>query len=125
MKIRSAQPRKKRKFLYTAPLHVRRKLLSAHLSKELRAKYKTRSFPLRKGDEVEIMRGKFAKKRGKISSVDYKNYRIYVEGAARKRTAGTEAQVAIHPSKLRIMNLDLSDKKRLKSMERKMKKEKK
>jgi large subunit ribosomal protein L24 len=124
MKIKSSQPRKKRKFLYTAPLHVRRKLLSAHLSKELRAKYKTRSFPLRKGDEIEIMRGKFKKKKGKISSVNYKKYRIYVEGVTRKRTAGTEVQVAIHPSKVRLVNIDLSDKKRLKSMERKMKKAK-
>jgi large subunit ribosomal protein L24 len=122
MKIKSSQPRKKRKFLYTAPLHIRRKLLAAHLSKELRSKYKTRSFPLRKGDEVEIMRGKFDKRKGKISSVNYKNYRIYVEGVTRKKTAGTEVQVAIHPSKVRVLNLDLSDKKRLKSMERKMKK---
>jgi large subunit ribosomal protein L24 len=124
MKIKSSQPRKKRKFLYTAPLHVRRKLLSAHLSKELRTKYKTRSFPLRKGDEVEIMRGKFKKKKGKISAVNYKKYRVYIEGVTRKRTAGTEVQVAIHPSKVRLVNIDLSDKKRLKSMERRMKKAK-
>lgn len=125
MQVKSAQPRKKRKFLFNAPIHARRKIMSAHLAKELRIKYKTRSFPLRKGDEVEIMRGKFKGKRGKVTSVDYQNYRIYVEGVSRKRTAGTEAQVAIHSSKVRIFNLDLTDKKRLKSMERKMKKEKK
>jgi large subunit ribosomal protein L24 len=124
MTVKSSQPRKKRKFLYTAPLHKRRKLMAAHLSKELRAKYKTRSFPLRKGDEVEIMRGKFKKKKGKISAVNYKKYRIYIEGVTRKRTAGTEVQVAIHPSKVRLVNIDLSDKKRLKSMERRMKKAK-
>jgi len=125
MKLKSSQPRKKRKFLYTAPLHIRRKLLSAHLSKELRMKYKARSFPVRKNDEVEVMRGKFRGKKGKVTGVDYDNYRIYVEGASRKRTAGTEAQVSIDPSKVRIFNIDLSDKKRLKSMERRMKKEKK
>lgn len=125
MKIRSAQPRKKRKFLYNAPTHARRKIMSAHLAKDLKLKYMTRSFPVRKGDEVEVMRGKFKGKKGKITSVDYKNYRIYVEGVTRKRTAGTEAQVAVHPSKVRIFNIDLSDKKRLKSMERRMKKEKK
>jgi len=124
MKIRSSLPRKKRKFLYTAPLHARRKMMAAHLSKDLRTKYQTRSFPLRKGDEVEIQRGKFKKKKGKISAVNYKKYRVYVEGVTRKRTAGTEVQVAIHPSKVRILNLDLSDKKRLKSMERRMKKAK-
>jgi large subunit ribosomal protein L24 len=99
-------------------------MMAAHLSKDLRTKYKTRSFPLRKGDEVEIMRGQFKTRKGKISSVDSKNYQILVEGVTRKRTAGTEVQVAIHPSKVRISTLDLSDKKRLKSMERRMKKAK-
>ncbi|MBO7732004.1 MAG: 50S ribosomal protein L24, partial [Methanobrevibacter sp.] len=33
----SIQPRKQRKALYTAPLHIRRKIMSANLSKDLRA----------------------------------------------------------------------------------------
>ena len=40
--------RKQRKYIYNAPIHVRRKLMSAHLSKELREKYKRRSFPIKK-----------------------------------------------------------------------------
>lgn len=121
--IKSSLPRRQRKFLYTAPLHIRRKLLSAHLSKELKQKYKFRSFPLRKGDEVEVMRGEHKKKRGKISNVDYKNYKVYIEGVKIKRTAGTEALVRFHPSNLRIISLSLDDKKRIKALERKMKKE--
>jgi large subunit ribosomal protein L24 len=121
--IESSKPRKQRKFLYTAPLHVRRKMLSAHLSKELRQKYKFRSFPVRKGDEVQIMRGEHKKKTGKISRVDYKNYRVYIEGITIKSTTGTEKQIAIHPSNLRIINLTLDDKKRVKAFERKTKKE--
>jgi large subunit ribosomal protein L24 len=121
--MKSKQPRKQRKFLFTAPLHLRRKILSAHFSKELRQKYKTRSFPVRKGDEVEIMRGKFKKRKGKISRVDYGKYKIYVEGVTSKRTTGTDYQVPIHSSKVRIVNLVLEDKKRVKALERKMKKE--
>ncbi|MEM5793892.1 MAG: 50S ribosomal protein L24 [Candidatus Aenigmatarchaeota archaeon] len=118
---KSKKPRKQRKFLYEAPLHLRRKMISAHLSKELREKYKTRSLPLRKGDEVEIMRGEFKKRKGKISRVDTKNYRVYIEGITRKRTDGTERQVPIHPSNLRIINLNLEDKRRVKILERRMK----
>jgi large subunit ribosomal protein L24 len=121
--MESKQPRKQRKFLFEAPLHIRRKILSAHFSKELRQKYGTRSFPVRKGDEVEIMRGKFKKRKGKISRVDYNKYKIYVEGVTAKRTTGTDYQVPIHPSKVRIINLVLEDKKRVKALERKMKKE--
>ncbi|MFH0711425.1 MAG: 50S ribosomal protein L24 [Candidatus Aenigmatarchaeota archaeon] len=120
--IKSSLPRKQRKFLYNAPIHLRRKMMSAHLSKELKQKYNVRSFPLRKGDEVEVMRGDHWKKRGKITKVDMKKFRVYIEGVTIKKTEGTERQVAIHPSNLRILNLVLEDKKRIKSFERKHKK---
>lgn len=84
MEIKSSQPRKQRKFLYTAPLHLRRKIVAAHLSKELRQKFKIRSFPLRKGDEVEVMRGKQKKQRGKISRIDLQKYQVFVEGVKKK-----------------------------------------
>jgi len=119
MRTKSKKPKKQRKFLYTASLHLRRKLISAHFSKELIKKYKTRSFSVRKGDEVEIMRGTFKKKKGKISRVDSKKYKVYIEGVTRKRTDGTERQVPIHPSNLRIINLNLGDKRRVKILERK------
>jgi len=119
---KSKKARKQRKFLYTAPLHIRRKMMSAHLSKELREKYKRRSLPVRKGDEVEIMRGEFKKKRGKVLRVDLKKYKVYVEGITRKRTDGTERLVPIHPSNLMIVNLNLQDKRRVKILERKSEK---
>ncbi|HKZ45634.1 MAG TPA: 50S ribosomal protein L24 [archaeon] len=120
--IESKKPKKQRKFRFTAPQHLRRKFISSHLSKELRQKYKTRSFLVRKGDEVEIMRGKFRKKTGKITRVDLKKYKVYIEGVMIKRTDGTERQIPIVPSNLRIMNLNMDDKRRSKIIERKMKK---
>ncbi len=118
---KSKKPRKQRKFLYEAPLHLRRKMISAHLSKELREKYKTRSLPLRKGDEVEIMRGEFKKRKGKVLRIDTKNYKVYIEGITRKRTDGTERLVPIHPSNLKIINLNLEDKRRVEILERRSK----
>ncbi len=115
---KSKKPRKQRKFLYQAPLHLRRKMLAAHLSKELREKYKTRSLPVRKGDEVEVMRGEYKGSKGKIIRVDTKKYKVYVEGITRKRTDGTERLVPIHPSNLKIINLNLEDKRRVKILER-------
>jgi large subunit ribosomal protein L24 len=121
MKIKSVQPRKQRKFLYNAPIHLRRKIVAAHMSKDLKQRFKIRSFPLRKGDEVEVMKGKFRKKRGKVTRIDYKYYQVFVEGMTRKRTAGTEVQVPFHASNLRIINLEMGDKMRVKSLERKIK----
>lgn len=119
MQPKSFKPRKQRKFLYTAPLHLRREILSSHLSKELREKFKRRALPLRKGDDIQVMRGKFKGKTGKVSRVNYKRYRVYIEGITRKRTVGTETQVALHPSKLKIINLNLDDKRRREIIERK------
>ena len=113
---KSKKPRKQRKFLYEADLHLRRKLISAHLSKELREKYKRRSLPLRKGDEVEVMRGKFKGMRGKVSRVDLKNYRVYVEGITIQKTDKTTRLASLHPSKLRIINLNLEDKRRVEKL---------
>jgi large subunit ribosomal protein L24 len=118
---KSSKARKQRKFLYNAPLHVRRKLLSAHLSKELQEKYKRRSFPVKVGDEVEVMRGEFKKRTGKVAKVDLKKYKVYIEGLTRKKVEGREKMVPIHPSNLRIINLNLEDKKRVEALERKLK----
>ena len=116
---KSKKPSKQRKFLHTAPLHLRRKQISSHLSKALKGKYNSRSLPVRKGDEVEIMRGSFKKRKGKISRVDSKKYKVYIEGVTRKKTDGTERQVPFHASNLRITNLNLDDKRRVKILERK------
>jgi large subunit ribosomal protein L24 len=121
----SKQPRKQRKYVYHAPFHIRHKFLSAHLSKELREKYKKRSLPVRKGDEVEVMKGKFKKKTGKISRVDMSEIKVYIDGITRKKVDGSEIPVPIHPSKLKIINLNLDDKKRLEVLNRVLKTEEK
>jgi large subunit ribosomal protein L24 len=115
----SKKPRKKRKFLRNAPLHTRRKIMSAHLSAEMMKQYNRRSFPVKKGDEVSVMRGKFKKRTGTISRVDRKKYRVYIEGLMVKKTDGTERQAAIHPSNLKITKLNVQDKKRAEALRKK------
>jgi len=116
---RSKQPRKQRKFLHNAPLHIRHKIMSANLSKELRQEHNRRSLPIRKGDKVEIMRGDFKGHQGKVERVDLKNYKVYVEGATIQKVDGTTAYFPIHPSNLRIIELNLEDEKRVEALERK------
>nr|AJS13349.1 50S ribosomal protein L24, large subunit ribosomal protein L24 [uncultured archaeon] len=109
----SSQPRKQRKYRANAPLHIKRKLLSVNLSKELRKKHKRRNIPARKGDNVKIMRGKFKKKTGKIVSIDTKSSKIKIEGIMIKKLDGSKVNVKIHPSNLQIIDLNLDDKKRM------------
>ena len=117
--ISSSQPRKQRKYRYEAPFHIKHKFLSAHLSKELRAKHKIRSLPVRVGDEVLVMRGAFAKKKGKVAKVYFKKSRVTIEGIMRKKIDGSKLNVYLDPSKIQIITLKTDDKRRLSSGETK------
>ena len=116
----SSQPRKVRKrMVYNAPLHKLSKQLVAPLSDELRREYNIKRIRVRKGDTVMIVRGSFAGLEGKVVRVDTKKRRIAVEGATRTKSDGREIPVLIHPSKVVITKLDLSDKFRKQIIERK------
>jgi large subunit ribosomal protein L24 len=115
---RSVQPRKQRKYRANAPLHVKRKFLAAHLSKELRQKYKTRNIPLRKGDRVKIVRGTYKNHLGKIDHINTKRERIFIEGTDRIKKDGTKSLYPIHPSNVIIHELILDDKRRKEILER-------
>jgi len=114
----SRQPRKQRKYRANAPLHLKKKIMSANLSKELRKKYGKRNIPLRKGDVVRIMRGKFKKKTGKITAVYTKKTKVEVEGIQIKKQDSSKANVKFNPSFLQITELNLEDRKRNESLAR-------
>jgi len=116
--ISSKQPRKQHKFKANAPLHIKHKFLNANLSKTLRQKYGKRSLPLRKGDEVLVMRGSFKKKKAKVVSVDLKRTRITLENIQRTKKDGTKVAVFFAPSSLQIQILSLEDKKRIAVLDR-------
>lgn len=118
----SKQPRKQRKYLANAPLHLKKKILSVNLSKELRKKYKTRNIPVRKGDVVRIMRGRYKKKQGKIIEVKTKVSKVIVEGIQVKKRDGSKINIKLQPSNLQIIELNLEDKKRQKKVEKQEKK---
>jgi large subunit ribosomal protein L24 len=117
--VSSRQPRKQRKFRFRAPLHVRHKFLSAHLDKLLRKEVGRRSLPLRKGDEVLVMKGSSRGFRGVIDSIDLKKARIYVDGIKARKVDGSEVLKPLSPSNVLITKLNLDDKWRKKIIERK------
>lgn len=120
----SKQPRKQRKYSTNAPLHLKRKLLSVNLSKELRKKYGRRNIPVRKADTVKIMKGKFKNKQGKIIDVKTKMSKLNIEGITVRKQDGSKANVKIHPSNLQIIELNIEDRKRMKNLKTEDKQEK-
>ncbi|MEM2591995.1 MAG: 50S ribosomal protein L24 [Thermofilaceae archaeon] len=114
----SSQPRKVRKRqLYRAPLHIKSKQLVAPLAEELRKEHGIRRVRIRTGDTVLIVRGSFKGHEGKVVKVLVKKGRIFVEGATRVRSDGREIYISIHPSKVVVTKLDLSDESRTKILQ--------
>lgn len=115
----SKQPRKQRKYVANAPIHIKRKRLSVNLSKDLRKKIGKRNIIVRKGDKVKIMRGKFKGKTGKIEKVFTKLSKVFVEGINVKKQEGSMVNVKLTPSNLQIIELYEDDKKRFGKKEQK------
>merc|ERR1712234_3589 len=113
--------RKCRKAHFNAPSSVRRKLMSAPLSKELRQKYSVRSMPVRKDDEVVVSRGHFkSQQSGKVISVYRKKWVLHIERVQREKANGATVSVGIRPSKVEIVRLKI-DRDRKKILDRKNK----
>jgi large subunit ribosomal protein L26e len=132
--------RKSRAAHFKAPSSERRTIMSAPLSKELREQYnvrltiylpnhhpptnvltflrfQVRSIPIRKDDEVMIVRGGNKGKEGKVTSVYRLKYVIHIERVTRDKVSGQSVPLGIHPSNVVITKLKL-DKDRESILER-------
>ena len=110
--ISSKQPRKQRKYRVNAPLHIKGKFLSAHLSSELRKKHNKRSIRARPGDKVKVLRGQFKNSSGSIDRVDITKSRVYISKVEVAKKDGSKRQIPINISNVIITDLKKGDKKR-------------
>ena len=123
MNTTSHKARKQRKARGQAPLHKRRRMVSAHLDSALMREYNTRSVPVRKGDTVRIVRGASDLKgsENKVASIDLQSYKIIIENITIPKADGTQTSRPVDPSNVVITKLDLSDswrKQKLESLKR-------
>ena len=88
---------------------MKRKLMSCHLSKELKDKYKCRAVPVRKGDVVLIKKGCSEKggkgQEGKVQTVYRRRWCIHVDKVTKDGKNGQPRYLPIHPSKCEITKL--------------------
>lgn len=76
-----------------------------------------RSIPIRKDDEVTVVRGSNKGRDGKVTSVYRLKYVIHVERVAKEKSNGTSVPMGIAPSKVIITKLKI-DKDRESILER-------
>ena len=113
----SVSARKQRNYVAYAPDHIKGTFLGAHLSKELRKKYGKRSLRVREGDQVKVTRGQFKGKEGKIEQVNTSKARVLITGIEIIKKDGSKTRYPITTSNLMITELNLADKRRLKTKE--------
>jgi len=88
--------------------------MSAPLNKELREKHHVRSIPIRKDDEVLVVRGRHSGREGRVIASYRKRYVIHIERLHREKVSGQTVQLGIHPSNVVITKLKLDgDRKRI------------
>lgn len=102
----------------TGAHHMNRKRLSAPLSPPLRTQYGVRSIPVREGDTVMVIKGDRKMSEGRVTKVDAKKGKIYIEGITRQRLDGRTVQIPISPQNVMITGLKLDDEWRRRILER-------
>jgi large subunit ribosomal protein L26e len=78
------------------------------LSKELRAKHGARSMPVRKDDEVTIVRGKNKWHSGKVTDVYRKRWCLYLDGLAKSKQNGQPIRVPIDASNCVVTKIKMT-----------------
>ena len=121
----SSKARIQRKTSANAPVHKKRKMLSAHLSKDLSKQYGRRSARVCVGDTVVIQRGaeEIRGIEGKVLAVMTDEGQVTIEGITINQADGTAVARPVHASNLTIVKLNLDDAKRKDVLARKEAKE--
>lgn len=104
----SSSRRKCRKAHFSAPSHLRYKLMSANLSKDLRDKHNVKSLPIRRDDEVLVVRGNYKDSRGKVNTVYRKRWCVYIDKVTETRKNGASIKIPIDPSNVVITKLKMT-----------------
>jgi large subunit ribosomal protein L24 len=116
--MKTKNPGKQIKRMHNAPLHIKRKWISAHLDENLLLKYDKRAISVIKGDTVKVMRGNFHGHEDKVVKVNTKKNTIEIEGITMSKADGNKIAKPIHHSNVIITKLNLTDKWRRDKLEK-------
>ena len=93
----SSQARKTRKHFFNATKEEKHIAMSAPLNKELQKQYGIKRLPIRRDDEVEIVRGQMKSRSGRVTAVKLSTMRINVETATKQKMSNETVFIPIHP----------------------------
>ena len=129
--VKSMKPGKQRKAFFNAPMHEKRKRLSARLllDKPDSRFDGVRNVTIRVGDTVKVIRGDLSNggkrhgcKRnaeplsGSVIRVDSENGRLFIEGAKASKSDNKEEAIPVHASNVVVVKIDETDKLRIQQL---------
>jgi len=118
-KVGNTKPSTVRKQQRNAPIHIRRRYVSAPLSPNLKTQYGARTMTVVENDTVTITKGDRKLAEGKVLRVNTKDCKVYIEGVTRTRLDGSTVQIPVRAENVMITKLNLDDNRRKTILERK------
>jgi large subunit ribosomal protein L24 len=118
-KVGNTKPSTVRKQQKNAPIHIRRRYISAPLSPNLKTQYGARTMTVVENDTVTITKGDRKLAEGKVLRVNTRDCRVYIEGVTRTRLDGSTVQIPVRAENVMITKLNLDDNRRKTILERK------
>ena len=118
-KVGNTKPSTVRKQQKNAPIHIKRRYISAPLSPSLKSQYGARTMTVIENDTVTITKGDRKLAEGKILRVNTNDCKVYIEGVTRTRLDGSTVQITVRAENVMITKLNLDDKRRKINLERK------
>lgn len=92
--------------------------VKVHLNEELRKEHKRRSFPVKVGDKVKVRKGSFKGNIGKVLFIDRAKSLLEIDGAERAKSDGSKVKAKINANNVEMVEMDVSDKWRKKTLKR-------
>ena len=103
----SSQARKVRKHYFNATKEEKHIALSAPLSKDLQTSHGIKRLPVRRDDEVKIVRGQYKAREGRVVAVKLRTMRINIESVTKQKINNENVFIPIHPSNVVITKLKM------------------
>lgn len=103
----SSQARKVRKHYFNATKEEKHIALSAPLSKELQTTHGIKRLPVRRDDEVTVVRGQFKSRSGRVVAVKLSSMRINIESVTKQKINNETVFIPIHPSNVMITKIKM------------------
>ena len=103
MRMNSKKPRKQRNKIRDVPHHQVHKLFTVPLAISLQEIWGVKRLPLRKDDEVRVVKGEFKGIEGKILELDKKKRRITIEECTLEKRSGETIYIPISVSKVMLI----------------------